>query len=59
MVTLWVIWKHRNNLIFGSIKPRLSDIFDDVRSYSFFWFVNRSRKSRISWYCWLLNPKMA
>ncbi|KAL4592497.1 hypothetical protein LXL04_005495 [Taraxacum kok-saghyz] len=41
MITLWVIWKHRNNLLFGSVMPRLRDIFDNVRFYSFFWFVNR------------------
>ncbi|KAL4583831.1 hypothetical protein LXL04_008416 [Taraxacum kok-saghyz] len=55
-VTWWSIWKFRNQLLFGSVLPRKSLIFDDAVSSSFMWCSNRSDK-RVDWRIWLQNPK--
>ncbi|PWA92790.1 glycosyltransferase family 92 [Artemisia annua] len=39
----WVLWKFRNSFIFDSVKPRKSNIFDDIVSRSFFWLCNRRK----------------
>lgn len=58
-VTFWSIWQFCNNLVFGKSKPRKDEMFDDIRSLSYFWVTNRRRNFRISWDCWLSSPKLA
>ena len=54
-VTWWSIWKFRNQLLFGSVLPRKSLIYDDIVSSSYMWCSNRSDK-RVDWRIWLQNP---
>ncbi|KAL4585017.1 hypothetical protein LXL04_009630 [Taraxacum kok-saghyz] len=54
-VTWWSIWKFRNQLLFGSVLPRKSLIYDDIVSSSYMWCSNRSDK-RIDWRIWMQNP---
>ncbi|KAL4571402.1 hypothetical protein LXL04_018161 [Taraxacum kok-saghyz] len=54
-VTWWSIWKFRNKLLFDSVLPRKSLIYDDIVSSSYMWCSNRSDK-RVDWRIWLQNP---
>ncbi|GJY67592.1 RNA-directed DNA polymerase, eukaryota, reverse transcriptase zinc-binding domain protein, partial [Tanacetum coccineum] len=40
-VMWWMIWKFRNQVLFGSSHPRMELLFDDIVSYSFTWCSNR------------------
>ncbi|GKA94541.1 RNA-directed DNA polymerase, eukaryota, reverse transcriptase zinc-binding domain protein [Tanacetum coccineum] len=50
--SLWWIWRFRNNVIFNSHSMRKSDIFDNIRLYSFSWLKSRGRMF-YSWADWL------
>ncbi|GJV68508.1 RNA-directed DNA polymerase, eukaryota, reverse transcriptase zinc-binding domain protein [Tanacetum coccineum] len=59
LVAFWIIWSFRNKLIFGTIKPRKDDIFEDIQSVSYFWISNRRKKCKMSWDRWMYLPNMA
>ncbi|GJX26136.1 RNA-directed DNA polymerase, eukaryota [Tanacetum coccineum] len=47
-VTWWLIWRLRNQCLFGSTQPRRHLIFDNIVQMSFLWISNRC-KSKIDW----------
>ncbi|KAL4587944.1 hypothetical protein LXL04_000821 [Taraxacum kok-saghyz] len=53
------IWSVRNKLVFGSEKPRKDEMFDDIRTVSYFWINNRRRLGKMSWDRWLISPHLA
>ena len=53
-VVFWSIWNFRNNLIFGSAVPRKDELFDNIRSISYFWINNRRKVGRMCWNSWLV-----
>ncbi|GJR19238.1 RNA-directed DNA polymerase, eukaryota [Tanacetum coccineum] len=55
-VMWWMIWKFRNQVLFGSSHPRMELLFDDIVSYSFTWCSNRC-KNNIDWISWMKCPK--
>ncbi|GKD12222.1 hypothetical protein Tco_1196629, partial [Tanacetum coccineum] len=55
-VTLWSLWSFRNEVIFGSVQPIRSMLFDKIVDFSFRWFSSRSKSSSISWNNWIQNP---
>ncbi|GKA05709.1 RNA-directed DNA polymerase, eukaryota [Tanacetum coccineum] len=55
-VMWWMIWKFRNQVLFGSSHPRMELLFDDIVSYSFTWCSNRC-KINIDWISWMNCPK--
>ncbi|GKB55632.1 hypothetical protein Tco_0911818 [Tanacetum coccineum] len=55
-VMWWMIWKSRNQVLFGSSHPRMELLFDDIVSYSFTWCSNRC-KNNIDWISWMKCPK--
>ncbi|GKD97442.1 RNA-directed DNA polymerase, eukaryota [Tanacetum coccineum] len=55
-VTLWSLWSFRNEVIFGSVQPIRSMLFDKIVDFSFRWFSFRSKSSTISWNNWIQNP---
>ncbi|GKA71900.1 hypothetical protein Tco_0778116 [Tanacetum coccineum] len=55
-VTLWSLWNFRNEVIFGSVQPIRSMLFDKIVDFSFRWFSSRSKSSSISWNNWIQNP---
>ncbi|KAL4579128.1 hypothetical protein LXL04_015264 [Taraxacum kok-saghyz] len=59
LITFWVIWNFRNNLLFGKNKIRKDELFDEIRSRSYFWINNRRHKCKMSWDRWLSHPNMA
>ncbi|GKC38186.1 RNA-directed DNA polymerase, eukaryota [Tanacetum coccineum] len=40
-VMWWVIWKYRNQTLFGSSQPRMDMLFDEIVLLSFTWCSNR------------------
>ncbi|GKD15339.1 hypothetical protein Tco_1199746 [Tanacetum coccineum] len=44
----WIIWRHRNQCLFGSRQPRRDIIFDDIVQMSFLWISSRC-KSKLAW----------
>ena len=54
-VVVWVIWKFRNQLVFGKMDWHQKDLFDHITSYSFLWFYSRNRKIHVSWNQWIQN----
>ena len=53
--TCWFIWKFRNNVVFNSRSMRKSDIFDNIRLFSYFWLKFRTLLF-VSWNDWLQHP---
>ena len=58
LITFWVIWNFRNNLLFGKNKIRKDELFDEIRSRSYFFINNRRHKCKMSWDRWLSHPNM-
>ncbi|KAL4555229.1 hypothetical protein LXL04_037840 [Taraxacum kok-saghyz] len=48
VTTLWVLWKFRNNTLFGNNSPKKSNIFDEIVDRAYFWISNRCKK-KIGW----------
>nr|GEV76896.1 RNA-directed DNA polymerase, eukaryota [Tanacetum cinerariifolium] len=55
-VTLWSLWSFRNEVIFGTVHPKRSMLFDKIVDYSFRWYSTRRKLSSISWNNWIQNP---
>ncbi|GJX22737.1 RNA-directed DNA polymerase, eukaryota, reverse transcriptase zinc-binding domain protein [Tanacetum coccineum] len=55
VTTLWFTWRYRNNVTFNSQSLRKSDIFDNIRLFSFSWLKYRGRMY-CSWSNWLNYP---
>ena len=53
--SLWLLWRYRNSVIFNSQHMKKSDIFDNIRIFSFSWLKIRGRKVHC-WNSWLNNP---
>ena len=49
MVVIWVLWTYRNATVFNPERAKKHILFDNIRDYSFNWFVVRNYKVRISW----------
>ncbi|GJR90258.1 RNA-directed DNA polymerase, eukaryota [Tanacetum coccineum] len=54
-VMWWVIWKLRNQLVFGSSHPRLELLFDEIVLMSYTWCSSRC-KSKFDWISWMKCP---
>ncbi|GKC81848.1 RNA-directed DNA polymerase, eukaryota, reverse transcriptase zinc-binding domain protein [Tanacetum coccineum] len=53
--TWWVIWKFRNQVLFGNNFPRLDLLFDEIVRLSFNWVSSRCKPS-LDWNSWMKNP---
>nr|GEX32816.1 RNA-directed DNA polymerase, eukaryota [Tanacetum cinerariifolium] len=51
-VMWWVIWKYRNQILFGSSQPRMDMLFDEIVLLSFTWCSNRC-KNNFDWFSWM------
>ena len=54
-VMWWVIWKFRNQVLFGSSQPRLELLFDEIVLLSYTWCSSRC-KSNFDWISWIKCP---
>ncbi|GKB70713.1 RNA-directed DNA polymerase, eukaryota [Tanacetum coccineum] len=55
-VMWWVIWKYRNQTLFGSSQPRMDMLFDEIVLLSFTWCSNRC-KNNFDWISWMKCPR--
>ncbi|GJY07726.1 RNA-directed DNA polymerase, eukaryota [Tanacetum coccineum] len=55
-VMWWVIWKYRNQTLFGSSQPRMDMLFDEIVFLSFTWCSNRC-KNNFDWISWMKCPR--
>ncbi|KAJ0802039.1 putative reverse transcriptase zinc-binding domain-containing protein [Helianthus annuus] len=56
IATCWFIWKARNEKFFRSGKGDGLEIVGMVKTYSFFWFKNRSKFKDLDWVEWGKSP---
>ena len=56
--TIWMLWRFRNDMVFGNKKVRKDRIVESVKEFSFIWVSNRNKKYVSSWVDWLKNPSL-
>ncbi|KAM0043381.1 putative reverse transcriptase zinc-binding domain-containing protein [Helianthus debilis subsp. tardiflorus] len=52
MITLWQIWKGRNNLIFNGTNGSVTRTVDEIKELSFMWIKERSSIKNTNWERW-------
>ncbi|KAJ0535046.1 putative reverse transcriptase zinc-binding domain-containing protein [Helianthus annuus] len=52
MITIWQIWKYRNDVEFNKKEGLLKDSIDDIKELSFLWIKERSRLKNLVWERW-------
>nr|GEU95905.1 RNA-directed DNA polymerase, eukaryota [Tanacetum cinerariifolium] len=55
-VMWWVIWKYRNQVLFGNTHLRMDLLFDDISRLSYTWCSSRCKSLSIDWNVWIKNP---
>ncbi len=58
-VTCWIIWKARNSYVFKDTSVTGMQMLGDIQFFSFFWISHRSKRMKLAWVDWLLNPCQA
>ena len=56
VVSMWAIWKARNETVFNGKEPSVERIVSTVKSMSFLWVKNRTKCNRIVWKDWSRYP---
>ncbi|KAM0042665.1 putative RNA-directed DNA polymerase [Helianthus debilis subsp. tardiflorus] len=56
MITMWMIWKVRNEKVFRGKEPKVLDVTTTIKSFSFLWLKSRSRFKDIVWNDWVVYP---
>nr|GEV79306.1 RNA-directed DNA polymerase, eukaryota [Tanacetum cinerariifolium] len=54
-ISWWLIWKFRNQILFGSHIPQAATLFDEIVRLSFLWCLNRCN-FKFDWNVWMKNP---
>ncbi|KAM0026479.1 putative reverse transcriptase zinc-binding domain-containing protein [Helianthus debilis subsp. tardiflorus] len=52
MVTLWGIWRARNDRVFNDKEPRVEEVKNEIRQLSFLWFKHRAKRPSVTWDNW-------
>ena len=56
MVTLWVIWKARNDRIFNNRWSTPGSLLDKIKAQLFLWIKNRGKELHLNWISWCTFP---
>lgn len=54
VITLWRIWKARNEKVFRDTNVSIVQVIADVKGLSFLWFTSRHKGPEVSWEGWRL-----
>nr|GEZ41858.1 RNA-directed DNA polymerase, eukaryota [Tanacetum cinerariifolium] len=54
-VMWWIVWKFRNQVLFGTNQPRMEFLFDEIVRLSFHWCSNRCNLN-LNWNSWMMCP---
>ncbi|GJW16418.1 RNA-directed DNA polymerase, eukaryota [Tanacetum coccineum] len=49
VASIWILWMHRNSVMFDDSRVKKHQLFDSIVSYSFNWISNRYSRSRFNW----------
>ena len=52
----WVLWRHRNDVVFNRKAFNPSIAVNDIQSYVFNWVRIRGRGGSFDWHTWACNP---
>ncbi|XP_021997739.1 uncharacterized protein LOC110894818 [Helianthus annuus] len=52
LVTMWSLWKLRNETVFSQSNPNTTKILDEIKAMAFLWVKNRSKMVSLSWEDW-------
>ncbi|XP_021979758.1 uncharacterized protein LOC110875870 [Helianthus annuus] len=52
MITMWQIWKSRNELIFKGLNGSVTRTVDEIKELSFLWIKERSKLKNLDWERW-------
>ena len=55
---IYLIWTHRNHLVFENSERKLEEQFFEFQRKCFEWLDRRSAGRRIDWNIWLANPRL-
>ncbi|MFS7999392.1 hypothetical protein Hanom_Chr12g01165551 [Helianthus anomalus] len=51
-ITLWIIWKNRNDANFNDKRINLANMKEEIKIYSFLWVKNRANCRGLTWEDW-------
>ena len=54
---IYLIWSHRNRVVFENFERKLEDLFLDFQRKCFEWVERRIGACKIEWNSWLSNPE--
>ncbi|XP_022024531.1 uncharacterized protein LOC110924855 [Helianthus annuus] len=52
LVTIWSIWKMRNDAVFRQSVPNTMKMLDGIKSLAFLWVKNRLKELSLTWEDW-------
>ncbi|KAJ0932912.1 hypothetical protein HanPSC8_Chr04g0179101 [Helianthus annuus] len=52
MITIWHIWKSRNELIFNGQNESVTKSVDEIKELSFLWIKERAKMKNLVWERW-------
>jgi hypothetical protein len=56
-VTIWVIWRARNDCIFKAGVTRWDEVVDEIKVSSWRWFLEKSNVPTCLFYEWEWSPR--
>ncbi|XP_021980093.1 uncharacterized protein LOC110876227 [Helianthus annuus] len=52
LVTIWSIWKSRNEAVFQHKPPNTTRILDEIKAVAYLWVKNRAKMVSLTWEDW-------
>nr|GEV96507.1 RNA-directed DNA polymerase, eukaryota, reverse transcriptase zinc-binding domain protein [Tanacetum cinerariifolium] len=48
-LTLWLLWRYRNEFVFSAKRPKIELLLNDVKFVSFNWIMSKHKNISINW----------